>query len=312
MNTTSSPQNTIYICSLCNKQFDDKSNYNRHTRKNKTACISKEQCQQIVEENKFKDNKLKYFETKTEKQKRELKEKETEIQRLKDLVSKFSEKEEFIKDSLEQVVDQVIEMKDEVVESSQKFNCTQIENQTNINNLNYNDNKTLFNISISKDKQERLDHITKDMMMGILNQKNYNITLKNLTTTIYFHPLAPQNWRWCVTDFNSPFGAVEYNHETNTLIRNDTTQVIKKNMQNVMFGVADILEELRVTRNFNKPQSVNYHRLINAMGNEFTNDEIKSMKESAYEGRNFPKALWDRVDVQVESTPATSQIRGLK
>ncbi len=43
------------------------------------------------------------------------------------------------------------------------------------------------------------------------------------------------------------------------------------------------------------------------MGSEFTPDQINSMKESAYEGRQFPKTLWNRLDIRVETTKVKSK-----
>ena len=226
------------------------------------------------------------------------------------MVNKLAEKDTSVHESLETVLSEIEVVKESIEDSRDNYFASN--NQQIINNYNYNDSKTLFNVSFSKPAKERLDHITKDMMLDILNHDNLNDTLSDLTRSIYFHPKAPENWKWCVIDLHSQNGALEYNHETNTLIRKNTTNVIRKNLENIMFPVTDLLEELRRTRNFNKPQAINCSRLINQLGNEFTSDQINSVKQSAYAGRNFPKALWESVSISVEKTPFTCQIKGPK
>src|SRR5574342_287154 len=94
--------------------------------------------------------------------------------------------------------------KESIYDSKNTFKSVRPVNQTV---YNYNDNNnTLFNISFSKFNKERMDHISLDMMMHILNQKTMNESLKKLTKTIYFHPKCPENWKWCVTNLDSLLG----------------------------------------------------------------------------------------------------------
>ena len=298
-----------YICEICDTQFDNYNTYWTHINR-KTPCLSKDQCKEIVQEMQLKNNRLMFFEEKTQQQIEALQEKESEIQKLKEelmrkdsiksLEKKLDETKDLFEDKMELIQETIEESKDKFFTSTNQQLINLNNNQ--VNNYNYNDTKTLFNIQLTKAKKERMDHITKDMMLQILNHEDINDTLGDLTTSIYFHPKAPENWRWNVTDLNAQFGALEYEEESNTVIRKSTAQVIRANMQNVMFSVTDILEELRRSRNMNRPQAINTSRLINMMGSDFNDDQINSMKQSAYKGRNFPRTLWNRLDIRVETT----------
>jgi hypothetical protein len=286
--------------------------------KKKTACISQKQCKEIVEENQMSKNKLHYFKTKTQKQREVLEKQENEIQKLKEIVSKLSDKELFMKESMNQVLDKIDIVKDSIEDNKQQFFTTHnqqlINNNQQINNyIDFDKNKKmLFGLDFSGNSRERLDHISMDMMMAILNHKEFNNTLKHLAKAVFFHPKAPENWKWCVTDKNAKFGALEYNHESNTVIRKLTGKVINTNMQNVVFQVTDLLEELSRNRNFNQVQAYNYNKIFNLIGNDFTQEQIKSIKESAFDARNLVRALWESLFISVESTPVACQIKSKK
>lgn len=299
-----------WVCKICKKVYSCYKSYWTHVKKKKTACISKEQCSEIVEENELNKNRIHYFETKTQEQKKVLQRKESEIKKLKDIVTKLSEKDIYIKESIDTFQDSLDQVKETMQETIQeKYNSSISHTNNFIDIENYNDNKMLFAINLSENAKEKLDHISNDQMMAIMNNLDFNGTLKNLTRAVFFHPKAPENWKWCVTDKNAKFGALEYNAESNTVIRKMTGTVISTNMQNVVFQVTDILEELKKVREFNEAQSYSYSRFLGVLGNEFTPEQINCIKETAFDGRNFPKALWENLDITVETTPVICHVK---
>ena len=299
------------ICELCGAQFENTRNYNRHKRKKKTSCVSQERCEKMYYENQSSKTKLNYLKSENEKKQEELAKKEYEIKKLKEMMNKLVEKDSYVKETLVEFNDKIDEVKETIEDSKDKFFTTTNNQIINNNTVINNDNKTLFHVSLSEPKKERLDHITKDMMLQILNHDNMNDALGDLTRSIYFHPKCPENWRWSVTDPNAKYGTLEYSHESHTLIRKETAYVIKRNLENVMFPVTDLLDELRKTRNLNEPQALNCSRLLHQLGNDFTPEQINYVKKSAYAGRNFPKALWDSLSISVETTPISCQIKSI-
>ena len=167
---------------------------------------------------------------------------------------------------------------------------------------------SIVNIQFSRPMKERLDHITQDMMMNILDQDTYDKSVGKLMQSIYFHPKAPENWNWCVTDTDAQLGALEYNHESGSLYRNNPEKVIQKSYSNVMFRVVDMLDELRKVKNFNRPQAINCSRLCNSLGSQLDHEQILVVKKVAYQGRNLSKSLWDYLDIMVETTTVPTRI----
>lgn len=293
--------NKTYQCDVCKMNFANSKLYWKHVNR-KMACLSQDQCKEMAEENQLTKTRLSFYEEKTELQNQTLQQKEQEIELLRQqlidkeqLMTKLDETSSKIENKLELVHESIQDSKDKL------FSGNGLVNNGTINFVN-NESNTLFNVTFSQPRKERLDHITNDMLLKILDHENVNDSLKDMTASIYFHPKAPENWKWNVTDLNAQFGALDYNFESGTLIRKETRDVIQKHMQNVWFSVTDLLEELRKTRNMNRPQAINCSRLINMLGSRFSNDQINSMKESAYEGRQFPKTLWNRLDIRVETT----------
>ena len=253
-----------------------------------------------------KDAKLDYL-------KQKLEEEQKQSEYYKSLLSRISNANDTINNKLdelkEDITDQICEVKESVDFNNEKNNTfVSTTNNYLINNLNQENSNSVINIQFSKPAKEKLDHLTHGMMLNILNRKNYNESVGKLMQSIYFHPKAPENWNWCVTDPHAALGTLEYNHETGTLTRNTTEKVIQKNYTNVMFRVVDILEELRQSESFNKPQAINYSRMVNSLGQELDAEQVLVVKQVAYAGRNLSKSLWDYLDIMVETTNVPTRI----
>jgi hypothetical protein len=274
-------ENEKYYCNICQTQFEARS-YWKHINR-KSACISPKKCLKVIDEKKFIESENNYL-----KKKAIIKDKELEFyKKLVENNKELSEKITLVENKIDEKIP----------------NNTFVQNN-NINNIFDIDNsKKVINIKFAEPYSERLDHINMDMMMSILDHSEYNNTLKELIAAVYFHPEAPQNWNWCITDIDSQNGALEYNHKTGNLDRNSSTAVINKNVQNIMYRVGDMLNELKQNREFNKPQTMNMNRLYNAIDTDLNPQQISTVKKVAYSGRNLPRALWQYLNIMVEKVP---------
>lgn len=88
-----------YVCNLCEKKFTSKQSYWNHKNAMKTTCLSKEQCEELLEKLQSKDAIIVYFKNKLErtdqellKYSAELEKKEKEIEFLKHMVEKMLSK----------------------------------------------------------------------------------------------------------------------------------------------------------------------------------------------------------------------------
>jgi hypothetical protein len=267
-----------YICDLCNNKFSSYKTLWVHKNRTKKGCISTKKCLNVIDENKNIEYENNYLKKK--------------LEYYKKIVDNNNE----IKDKLTLVENKI----DEKIPN----NTFTVNTQNNI--IDIDNSKKVINIKFAEPYSERLDHINMDMMMSILDHSEYNNTLKELIAAVYFHPEAPQNWNWCITDIDSQNGALEYNHKTGNLDRNSSTVVINKNVQNIMYRVGDLLDELKQNREFNKPQIMNMNRLYNAIDTELNPQQISTVKKVAYSGRNLPRALWQYLNIMVEKVPIES------
>lgn len=303
-------------CEICGKKCYDKSAYNKHKNK-KVPCVSHNIIAEYELKNKLKEDTLE--------------EKERENARLKEIIIKLVNKEK-IEETLSKKIDNTFntlltEIKNtnstcntlvnkvDVMENTLDEHKDKliIQSQTNnilCNNNNMNDNKMVFAMSFTEKTNERVNHISQDDMMDILNHNEYNDTLKHLTKAVYFHPLAPQNWKWCVNDKNAQLGALEYDADTHSVSRKPAGEVINRNLQNAVFQLTDILGELnKAKRVFNETQNRNREKIYNSLGNDFTLEQINNVKNAAYDGRNLVKALWESLHLKLNADPITCKIK---
>lgn len=184
-------------------------------------------------------------------------------------------------------------------------NCNIQNNQNNNKNLN-------FSIKFAVAYKERYDHIPNDEVMHILDQKEFTKSLRDLVDTVAFNPKAPENMTWCVNDKTAEYGALEYNFESNTIVRGKANDVITKKLQAIIFGMSDIFEDLRNDDKhpFNEQQNKNYLRYFNMIGqDDFRKEEIDTIKICAYDRRNLPKVVWERFNIGIEANKLNPRIK---
>lgn len=307
-----SEDKNIHTCKFCEKEFTSRMNLWKHLNTKKTSCIPKEKVEQLYKENNQTKTQLNYFEKKTKTLEEQTKEQQEQIEKLKQqllLVKKEQSLEIIVDSKFEELSDQIINKIDETNGRSNFFSA---QNQYIINNnkvdLNIEQRHgNFFDLHLNQEGKERLDHIDKNLMMKILNAKTFPKSMGKLVASIYFHPKAPENYRWCVTDITAASGALQYSPETGTLYRTDTTETITKNVKNVMFGVTDVLIELGRTKSFNDNQAVNYNKIINLVGNELSDSCIHEIKETAYQHRHFPRTAWKYMNIPISTEQGSAQ-----
>jgi hypothetical protein len=286
-----------YKCNRCDKIYTDASNYNKHIN-NKKLCGSKTTHIQQELENQIK---LKTLEEQNL-------EKGKEIQRL----HKLLEESKFVRDMKEELKEGFKELKDSVktigkkidenAEISNLNNCV-FQNQNNLNN-NLN-----FSMKLSAFEKERYDHIVQEQMLHILNDPNFVNSVGDVADAVFFNPKAPENLTWCVTDKNAQFGALEYDAETNTIVRTLTLDVIIKHLHSLLYGVTDRLNKLRDECPLNEQQAKNCDKFYEILGSEtFHTKYINIVKSKAYEGRNLTKAVWEKLHLSIEKTALRTRV----
>jgi len=309
-----------YMCNICEMVFTNQGTYWTHMNRKKNACMSKERCIEIMNENKE-------FELKTKLQEQELQKKKEENEKLKELLSKVAKDDELnnmldkkldkILSNKEQLEDKITNLLSKNVETLGLIKNTienqpapvQIQNNTQ-NNL---DRKMAFEVNFTENGQEYVGHIDINMMKSILNHNNFNDSLKHATKAVFFHPLVPQNWKWCVTDKLAHYGVLMFRKTSNTVIKGGSIETINDVMRQAMYQVTDLLKEMS-TKNpeFNETQKRNIEKMFGTLGVDFTSEQINNIKVIAYEGRNVVKSMWDSLYIPVETHPTGCRIRSKK
>ena len=305
----------IHICKFCDKQFNGRKNLWKHLNTKKTSCIQKEKVEQLYQKTNMQETQINYFEKKTKTLEEQTKEQQEEIDKLKQqllLIKKEQSIETLVDSKLEKLGDEIINKIDENNGRSNFFSAQNqyiITNNTN-NKMDLNIDQrhgNFFDLHLNESGKERLDHIDKNLMMKILNAKTFPKSMGKLIASIYFHPKAPENYKWCVTDITAATGALQYSSETGTLYLSNTNETISKNVKNVMFGVTDVLTELSRSKSFNDNQAINYSKIVNLMGNELSDSCIHEIKETAYQHRHFPRTAWKYMNIPIATEPVLTQ-----
>lgn len=299
------PTTDKYKCNMCNKTFSDRRYYYKHINLSK-PCVSKEKVVELVQRSNMQESKLQSLEEQT-------KEQQDQIQQLKEQLLIFQTQTDiklFLKD---EIVSDIVNKIDESNENK-RFHCAQnqyiLNNHTSNNKIDVNiDQRTgnFFDIELSQDRKERLDHLTGKIMMKVLSAESFPKSMAKLVASIYFHPKVPENHKWCVSDTTMTNGALQYSSETGTLYRANTHDVICKNVQNILFGVTDILTELSQTNAFSETQAINCNRIVNLVGNELNDLCVKEIKDTAYKHRQFTKAAWNYMNIPIDTTFVSAQ-----
>ena len=234
-------------------------------------------------------NELSYFRRKTMKQQQEIMQLKTQLEQKKSI-------ESVLKTELDNKFKTITSKQDKVIQDINdyfilpKLNNVDPKNQIVINNAN---SVGMLKFNLNPLGQETLDHITPEMWLSILNNDKFQDTLGQLTTAIYFHPQAPKNMTWCVTDKHADLGAIQFDFETGYLTKQSTRETIDRNVGGIIFRVSDLLHELGQKCTFNDQQNINSNKLTGMIGNPIDESLIGHIKDVAYSRRISPKSIWD-------------------
>jgi hypothetical protein len=295
-----------YKCQICFKQYQDRTGIRRHKLSKKCDVRIENKIEQLVQtalDNKnienvleIKNNEIKKLIEEKENESKKVLEQQNEIIRLRTLMESNLKNVQDIKEEIiEKITENNQEIKEKIIESSGGIN-----NNTNYNLTQNNNNKKLnFNIQLAPNEKERFDHIPHAQMLCILDQKDFSNSIADLVQAVSFNPKAPENMTWCINDKQGDQGAIKYNPDLNILIRDSSTDVITKTVQNILFPATDMMKELT---KLNTQQNQNCARYFNMLGNDSIKKEyVNSIKERAFSKRGLCKALWEHLEIGLET-----------
>jgi len=266
-----------YSCPLCQSDFSNYKCYWQHSQK-KNACVTREKYLEIHEELKRDKDRIKTFEN-------TIKKKNEELRQLSYQLSVANTSNLSITN-----IDQ----------------STNIDRSTNIQNTNigqiHNHNNQIVLKPINVE-EEKTDHIRDDQLLAILSTSNFDLVLRELVHAVYFDLRAPRNCRWGVYDKNAQYGALEYDSETQYLVRRLTGPVINNNVRNMVDKVNDAIDSLRTRHTLTAVQDRNAIKIFTAIGVDLEPGQINGIKQTAYENRDYTKGIWHGMRIEERRPP---------
>jgi hypothetical protein len=187
------------------------------------------------------------------------------------------------------------ELKTEILDELKKNKLLSITNNV-INSSVSNTNNYLF----AKPGDECMKHITKEVILELLNKKFENICV-TLMQEAYFNRRVPKNHNWCLAYPNNDKAAVVFNYDKNEFVRESTEETINKKFSNLLELLTpvllEIIDEENETGFLNKTQRANLIRLQYFAHVEKLSDEAKALHDDirkiAHDNRKIPMKTWD-------------------
>jgi Zinc finger, C2H2 type len=136
--------------------------------------------------------------------------------------------------------------------NNQINNQTIIQNQTNITNNINNTNNTFIQIQpvikekviLAKHGEETISHITKDIMLEILNIESFPKMCTELMRLLYFNKKVPENRNWTIVYPKNQNAGIEYNHTSGKFERKKTYNIIDDKFSNMVNLLFDLVQEI--------------------------------------------------------------------
>lgn len=262
----------MYECEVCHKLFDKKSHHDRHLRISSDCNLGSKEKEFLIKENN------KFY--------------------CKICGSYFSSKGNF--DRHIQNVTSKCKMKDSIdrlnsnVEYAMKKITKALKNGNNVTINNFN--QYLF----CRPGEECVKHITKEVMLELLNMDRFTCICTFLMQDAYFNRGIPRNHNWCLAYPNNENAAVVFDYNKNEFTRESTQETIHNKFINLMDllnpVILEIIDEEEKTGFLNKQQKKNLFLMRHFCNIENLIEDSREIYESihklAFKEKDIPMETW--------------------
>jgi hypothetical protein len=194
--------------------------------------------------------------------------------------------------------------------NNQTYNNNQItnNNQQITNNNQYITNQNIIQpiinnihpvVVLAKHGKETTSHITKEMMLKLLDTKSFTGMCTELMRLMYFNNEVPENQNWTIIYPKNKKAGLQLNYETNKFERVATYNIIDDKFDNMIELLLPLIEEIdeedKIKFNLNEDQRKNILRFGRHYGMEISkeSEEIyESVHNMAYNSRKVPMKTW--------------------
>ena len=280
----------LFKCNKCNKGFCKKYSYNRHIQQK--SCIEDNNLNVEFIETKIKDMTCEYC-GKAYKQKKFL------TRHLKNTKSKCFKNRQ---------ADSIIhKTTNPNLIKNQKIIYNTINKNKTINNYNTTNNSIAIqpvvnhnHITIAKHGQETISHITKEVMLKLLDTKSFTGMCTELMRLLYFNDEVPENKNWTIVYPKNKNAGLQLNKETNKFERVATDDIIDDKFSNMIDLLFPLIEEIdkedRETGFLNDAQRRNVRRYEGHFGmvqiSRDSQEIYESIKDMAYNKKKTSMNTW--------------------
>ena len=174
---------------------------------------------------------------------------------------------------------------------------TTVQKKPEINVINKN---ILTQILIARHGKERIDHITKEVMLSILNQPSFIKMFTDIACIMYFNKIVPENSNWCLVYPHNQKAGVAYNHDTAQFERKSTVDIIDEKFENMLNLLQPLIEEIyredELYNILNYQQKKNIRHYYGAYGIMQISKDCPEIYEAihnlSYNSRSIPMTSW--------------------
>ena len=172
-------------------------------------------------------------------------------------------------------------------------------NNISINNQTVNNNTINIQPIFVKHGKERVDHITKEFLLKLLDCSSSQRMFVDLMATLYFSEEVPENNNWSLAYPYNDNAAIVFDYETNKFIRTSNEKIIDEKFSNMIDKIIPMIDEIykdkeKLTRN----QYINilhfYDKECMYDLSEQCPDIYELIRKLAYEQRFIPMKTWKK------------------
>jgi hypothetical protein len=168
--------------------------------------------------------------------------------------------------------------------------------------IKVNQNQLINNnqVVIMKPGKERISHITKEVMLSILNQPSFIKMFTDLITVMYFNKVVPENSNWCIAYPHNLKAGVTYNHDSSQFERKATVDIIDEKFANMLDLLQPLIEEIyredELYNILNYQQKKNIRHYYGAFGvmqiSQESPEVYEAIHDLSYNARSIPMTSW--------------------
>jgi uncharacterized C2H2 Zn-finger protein len=161
-------------------------------------------------------------------------------------------------------------------------------------------NNKIKPVKFRKRGKERVDHITRDVVLELFKNQKFILICEELMKLIYFNEKVPENSSWSIAYPKNDTAGVVYNDDDDDFERRSTKQIVEDKFSNMINLLVPVMQSIHKDVEFYETlsdiQQVNmvnffYHLGMYQISKE-SPDVYEAMHKLCYAQRKIPMKLW--------------------